>query len=95
MCEVPPKLMQQQHEMLALALVLLSKGQHTLPTTKAAVADAACCSARKLPLDAKAAVVPLQNRYTQNIVGFDRERGIFSTDIFRWYCMQKTAQDST
>jgi hypothetical protein len=30
-------------------------------------------------------VVPLQNCYTQNIVGFDRERGIFSTDFFRWY----------
>jgi hypothetical protein len=40
-------------------------------------------------------VVPLQNRYTQNIVGFDRERGIFSTDFFRWYHMQKMAQDST
>ena len=60
MCEVPPKLMQRQHEMLTLALVLLSKGLHPLPTTKAA-ADAACCSARKLPPDAKAAaaVVPL------------------------------------
>jgi hypothetical protein len=55
MCEVLPKLMQQQHEMLALALVLLSKGLHQLPTTKAAAADAACCSARKLPSDAKAA----------------------------------------
>ena len=56
--------------MLALALALLSKGQHMLPTTKAAAADAACCSARKLPPDAKAAaaVAPLTlllqtNRY--------------------------------
>jgi hypothetical protein len=32
--------------------------------------------------------------YTQNIVGFDRERGIFSTDFFR-DGMQKTAQDTT
>jgi hypothetical protein len=55
MSEVPPKLMQQQHEMLTLALALLSKGLHPLPTTKAAAADAACCSARKLPPDAKAA----------------------------------------
>jgi hypothetical protein len=31
-------------------------------------------------------VVPLQNRNTQNIVGFDRERGIFSPDFYRWYC---------
>ena len=70
MCEVPPKLMQRQHEMLTLALALLSKGLHPLPTTKAAAADAACCSARKLPPDAKAAAaaVPLTlllqtNRY--------------------------------
>jgi hypothetical protein len=72
MCEVPPKLMQWQHEMLALALVLLSKGLHPLPTTKAAAAaaDAACCSARKLPPDAKAAaaaapstLLPQTNRY--------------------------------
>ncbi len=55
MCEVPPKLMQRQHEMLALALALLSKGLHPLPTTKAAAANAACWSARKLPPDAKAA----------------------------------------
>jgi hypothetical protein len=52
--------MQRQHEMLTLALALLSKGLHPLPTTKAAAADAACCSARKLPPDAKAvaAAVP-------------------------------------
>jgi hypothetical protein len=50
MCEVPPKLMQPQHEMLALALALLSKGLHPLPTAKAAAAAAAaCCSANKLP----------------------------------------------
>jgi hypothetical protein len=55
MCEVLPKLMQRQLEMLALVLALLSKGLHLLPTTKAAAADAACCSARKLPPDAKAA----------------------------------------
>ncbi len=59
MCEVLPKLMQRQHEMLALALVLLSKGLHLLPTTKAAAADAACCSARKLPPDAKAAAAAM------------------------------------
>ncbi len=49
MCEVPPKLMQPQHEMLALVLVLLSKGLHPLPTAKAAAAAAACCTANKLP----------------------------------------------
>ncbi len=69
MCEVLPKFMQWQHEMLALALALLSKGLHPLPTTKAA-ADAACCSARKLPPDVKAAaaaapltLLPQTNRY--------------------------------
>ncbi len=35
--------------MLALALVLFSKGLHPLPTAKAAAAAAACCSANKLP----------------------------------------------
>jgi hypothetical protein len=28
-------------------------------------------------------VVQLQNRNTQNIVGFDHDRGIFSTDFFQ------------
>jgi hypothetical protein len=62
--------MQWQHEMLALALVLLSKGLHPLPTTKAAAANAACCSARKLPPNAKAAaaaapstMLPQTNHY--------------------------------
>jgi hypothetical protein len=66
MCEVPPKLMQWQHEMLALALALLSKGLHPLPTTKAAAADVACCSERGNAKAAAAAVpstsLPQTNR---------------------------------
>jgi hypothetical protein len=106
--------MQPQHEMLVLAMALLSKGLHPLPTAKAAAADVACYSARNCPLlprllllrrhqpccrcqtatglkkAASAAVplpvVPLQNCNTQNIVGFDHERGVFSTDFFQMVC---------